>query len=45
MPTASTTDEQVGTDGDESDNNDELHNDEAEDEMLRMMDALTKIMV
>ena len=44
-PTASTTDEQVGTDGDESDNNDELHNDEEEDEMLRMTEALAKMMV
>ena len=44
MPTA-LTDEQISPDSDESDNNDELHNDENEDEMLRMMDALTKIMV
>jgi hypothetical protein len=32
-------------DGNEGDSDDELHNDEEEDELLRMTDALTKIMV
>ena len=44
MPTA-LTDEQISPDSDESNNNDELHNDEDKDKMLRMMDMLTKIMV
>jgi hypothetical protein len=32
-------------DGDHIDNEDELHEDEDEDEMLRMADTLAKIMV
>ena len=41
-PTAPT---MVSADGDESKDNDELHNDEEEDEMLRITDAFTRIMV
>lgn len=44
-PIASTTNKQVSTDGNESNNNNELHNDEEEDEMLRMTEALTKMMI
>jgi hypothetical protein len=41
----STTEKDSHTDGNGSDGDDELHNDEDEDEMLRMTDTLTKIMV
>jgi hypothetical protein len=42
---ASAIDQERPIDGNEGDSDDELHNDEEEDELLRMTDALTKIMV